>query len=210
MEIVQPRVEHPAGPIRSEEIDAIDLYDFSVDLIKYAKATEDPNAPLVAGEHCRFCPAAPTCEELHKQTQITAVTEFRADLSYDPDMLKKALDSRPAIQAWIKAVDEFAYREAEAGRCPPGYKLVDKRPTRKWRSESDAIEALEMLGVDQMYKPPALKTPAQIEKITAKGAIDSLVEKVSSGHTLVPEEDPRPGVKPSAQEEFTTAPGGSR
>ena len=201
MVIVQPRISVPEGPIRSQTIPAIDLFDFSVDVADYATATEQPDAPLVPGEHCRFCPAAPSCPALLAKTQLVAATEFRSDLSYDPQKLKMALDSRPAVQAWLKAVDEFAYAEAEAGRCPPGYKLVDKRPTRRWRDEQRTIDTLGVLGVD-IYAPPELLTVAQMEKKVTKALLAPLWDSKSSGHALVPESDPRPATKPEAKEEF--------
>jgi len=201
MQIVQPRVDHPDGPVRSHTIRAIELYDFSIDLKEYAQATEALDAPLVSGDHCRFCPAAASCPELQRQTQIVAKTEFRSDLTYDPEMLKKALDSRPAIQAWLKALDEFAYAEAEAGRPPIGYKLVNKRPSRKWKDEEEAKKAFEF--DEGAFAPKKLKTPAQMEKVFEKKDVEKYAEKVSSGHTLVPESDKREAVKPSAKAEFT-------
>jgi hypothetical protein len=212
MVIVQPRCPHPDGSVRSQTISAIDLLDFYVDLQDFARATEDPNAPLVPGEHCRFCPAAPSCPELLHKTQALAVMEFRSDLSYDPQKLKLALDSRPAVQAWLKAVDEFAYNEAEAGRCPPGYKLVAKRPTRKWKDEERLKEALDGLGLPEKmtFESKSLLSPAKMERAGVnKVFVEQFCESVSSGHTLVSESDPRPAVKPGAKEEFSTAVGGS-
>lgn len=207
LHIVQPRCNHPDGPIRSHTIDAIDLLDFSVDLKDYAKATEDPNAKLVAGDHCRFCPASGVCPELARRVTAVAKLEFGPALSYDPQQLKLALDSRDIVKAWLKAVDEFAYAEAEAGRCPPGYKLVAKRATRKWRSEGEVIEALQAKGVkpDVMFEPRSLKSPAQLEKVIDKKVVAEFTVSESSGHTLAPESDKRPAVKPSAKEEFSEA-----
>lgn len=210
MTIVQPRIDCDEGPIRSSVIEWADLYDFAVELKAYAQATEDPNAPLVPGEHCRFCKAAPSCPELRAKTQAIAKTEFRTGLSYDPQKLKEALDAREFIKAWLKSLDEFAYAEAEAGRCPPGYKLVAKRANRQWKDEEQAAKELEKIGVSPgvMYEPRTLLSPAKLEKLGIKKKVfEELVESVSSGHTLAPESDKRPAVKPSAQEEFTVIEG---
>ena len=201
MVIVQPRYTG-TNPIRSEKVASIDLLDFSADLKEYAVATEQPNAPLVAGEHCRFCPAAPTCPELQSKAQAIAKVEFKASLPYDPAKLKLALDSREIVKAWLKAIDEFAYSEAEAGLCAPGYKLVDKRPTRKWKSEGDVIEYLQDLGVKGIYAPQELKSPAQMEKIVDKELLADLIVSESSGRTLVPDSDKREPSKSSAKEDF--------
>lgn len=209
--IVQPRCDHPDGPVRSWEIDAIDLPDFRADLITYAKATEAPDAVLVPGDHCRFCPAAALCPALVSKAREMARLEFAPALSYDPAQLKLALDSREPLKAWLKALDEFAYAEAEAGRTPPGYKLVAKRAMRKWRDEGAVIDALQKtpgltLRDEQIYEPRALRSPAQIEKevgkVTYAGSFSEFVIAESSGHVLAPQDDKRPAIKKDAKSEF--------
>ena len=54
--IVQPRCFHPDGPVRDEDVDALDLQFFAGFLKEKAAETDDPNARLHAGEHCYFCP----------------------------------------------------------------------------------------------------------------------------------------------------------
>lgn len=203
--IFQPRIETEQGPYRSVEIDTIDLLDFRVDLVEFAKRTEDPNAPLIPGDHCRFCPAAPTCPELHKQTQVIAQEEFRSDLTYDPAKLAKALDARDFIKAWLKNLDEFAYKEMEAGRVIPGYKLVAKRPTRQWTDEEAVRNHLKAAGYkDADMYDLSLKSPAQMEKSIGKKSemLKPFITSISSGHTIAPESDPRPPVRASAQVDF--------
>lgn len=212
--IVQPRCHHPDGPVRSWEIDAIDLLDFRADLKAYAVATQDPAAPIVPGDHCRFCPAKPMCPALRNKAQAVAKLEFSPVLSYDPEQLRLTLDSVPVMEAWIKGVREFAYSEAEAGRTPPGYKLVAKRATRKWRSEGEVIEILQTAYPDDgIFEPRELKSPAQLEKTIGKANLAKLLERneaghlitsESSGHALAPESDPRPPVKLAARDEFTS------
>lgn len=208
--IVQPRCAHADGAVRTEDVAAIDLLDFRADLIDYARKTEDESAPLVPGDHCGFCPAAATCPALHSKATEMAKSEFSAARPYDPERLRAALDARDAIRAWLKGLDEFAYREAEAGRCPPGYKLVDKRATRKWVSEGAAAEFMLDVGMteSQIYEPRSLKSPAQIETIYGKKAftgldgVQLLIEKKSSGKALVPESDARAPAIPSAAQDF--------
>lgn len=209
--IVQPRCDHPDGPVRSWEIDAIDLLDFRADLKEYATATENPDAVLVAGAHCRFCPAAALCPELVARSQAVARLEFAPAVAYDPAKLAAALHEIDTVEARIKAVREFAYSEAEAGRAIPGWKLVAKRAVRKWRDEAELAKHLERNYVEsvlrEVYEPAALKSPAQMEKVAAlKGALDQFVIKESSGHALVPDSDKRPAVKLAAKDEFKKLP----
>jgi hypothetical protein len=216
MVIVQPRCPHPAGPVRRERISAADLIDFATELIDYAKATENPDAPVVPGDHCRFCPAsgAGRCPAIREKANAVAARVFAPGVAYDATELADALRWAPVLEAWLKNMREFAYAEAEAGRCPPGFKLVAKRASRVWKDEASAEQACKSLGLGEleMYGEPNLVSPAQIEKaLTArkikpadrKAALDPLVESVSSGHTLVADSDPRPPVRQDAAEVFS-------
>lgn len=201
--IVQPRCEYEGGAIRSETFAAFDLIEWAADLLAAVKATEDPNAPLVPGDHCRgtFCPAAAICPALAERALAVARTEFSPVVPYDPAKLKFALDSRDAIKAFIKALDEFAYAEAMAGRLPAevGYKLVEKRAIRQWKDEQATIYYFGGQYSDRIYDPQTLKSPAQVEKVVGKHAFAKIekdhVIKVSSGHALAPVDDPRPAVR---------------
>ena len=204
--ICQPRFESSEGAFRSIELTPMDLMDFAHDLKTYAQATEAPDAPLVPGEHCRFCPAAGACPALQEKALALAQQEFRSDLSYNPEELAKALAARETVKAWLKNVDELAYAEMEAGKVIPGWKLVAKRPTRQWKDEALVLTTLKAAGHsdDVIYEPKAIKSPAQMEKALgkAKTILAEHIESVSSGHAIAPEHDPRPAAKLSAKEEF--------
>lgn len=200
--IVQPRCDHGDGPVRFEEIDALDLLDFAADLKRFAQATESKDAPLVPGEHCRFCPAGKVqkCPAVKSKAQALAKMVFAPATSYDPADLARALDGREAMKAWLKNLDEFAYSEAEAGRPAPGYKLVAKMGRRKWREGAQGELAVLAPPGDEgegdWYEPRQLKSPAQLEKIKSAGKdlVKQFAIMESSGHVLVPEDDKRPAV----------------
>lgn len=202
--ISQPRVSLEE---KRWSFDAIDILDFAADLKVAAEATEKENAPLVPGEHCRFCPAAATkCPKLREISFQTAQMEFKPTLSYDPQKLSKALNMIDTMKAWIKATEDFAESEALQGRVPPGFKLVEKRATRKWTNEQEAVEIAKKLKMEKdIWEEPSIKSVAAMEKFTGKKLFkefESLVSKESSGVTLVPESDKRPPAKIEATEEF--------
>lgn len=209
MTIVQPRCFHAEGPIRSHEVSVLELLDFSSDLIDAALETEKPDAKLKSGDHCRFCPAAPTCPELHNTAIESAKNEFSPAYSYNPEKLAETLSLIPAIEAWAKSVKEFAFREAEAGRIPPGFKLVPKRAHRKWKSDVNVEERLLQdfgLTYIEVHDSPSLKSPAEIEKLVEKAdkeKLAELFEKNSSGNTLAPTTDKRKETKAAIETEFT-------
>ena len=122
--------------------------------------------------------------------------------------LTKSLEIIPALEAWIKSVKMFAHNEAERGRIPNGFKLVQKRATRKWIDDerAKAFFAFELgLDEDKFLKPRDLKSPAQVEAGLSKEdkkLIETLVVKQSSGNTLVPITDGREAIAPSVETEF--------
>lgn len=214
--IVQPRCPHPDGPIRTWEADVVDLLDFKADLIAAAKKTKEKDAPLAAGEWCKFCPAAATCPARRDQALAIAQAEFSAlgemelpvvaDMA--PEKLAEILRGVDQLEDYCRRVKEYAHNEAVHGRCPPGFKLVAKRATRKWKDEASAAVMLdEAFGLVDIYTEPKLKTPAQIEpllpgknKAARAKAIEAMVSKESSGTVLAPEGDARPAVRADANE----------
>lgn len=204
--VVQPRCPHPDGPVRSWDVDGFDLLLWTADLVEAAKRAEDPNAPLISGEHCRWCPAAGICPKLRADALAAAEKDFE-DVTYTPEELAEALDQVPRVEAWVKAVREFAYAEAERGFCPPGYKLVAKRASRKWTNEDEVAAVLNKWGFadDDIYAPAKLKSPAQLEKAIGKQELDmsGYVVAESTGLTLVPITDRRQGVLSGPMADFS-------
>lgn len=202
--IVQPRlVAGDDEGVRRAEVTDEELGAF-LDRVKHAiNATRDPKAPLNAGDHCRFCPAAAVCPELGKARDLALLSDFGKPVEapqggYSPETMKKALDSLDALKAYIKAVDELAYRELEAGREIPGYKLVAKRPTRKISDPNTVASLLAHNARPVFMTEPQLKSPAQLEKALTKddrALIAPYIVSESSGHVVVPESDPRPAIE---------------
>lgn len=211
MTIVQPRAAHPDGIIRSEQISIVDLVEWANDLLAAARATQEPNAQLVAGEHCRFCPAAATCPARLAQAQAIARVEFEAlptelpkPESLSLDVLVNIMTNLDMLEDYFASVRQFAQTKLERGESVPGLKLVAKRAMRKW-SDEDAVRAeLGGRGFDQEdVEVSKLKSPAQMEKVVGKKNAEAWlgphIVKVSSGYNVVPESDPREGIQaPSA------------
>lgn len=207
MTIVQPRIGHIDGSVRSQTVPFGDLLSWSNTLIAKAEATIDPNAPLTVGDHCRFCPAAPHCPAYAAEALAVAQSEFSTDINVPPppemlpaNVLGEMLQKLPILEAWGRAMWGEAQRRLEAGEKVPGLKLVERRPRRKWLDENKTIEYMDTLGVeeDAMYER-TLKSPAQMEKVLGKKSFKAiepeLVEKVSSGNTVALDADIRPAVQ---------------
>lgn len=221
MTIVQPRVAHPDGLIRSETIALDDLLGFAGDLMDAARATMQPDAPLVPGSHCRWCKAVAVCPAQREQAQALAQIEFDnlpvdrppAPSTLPVEVLADMLSKAPILEDWLKSMYAHAEALLAKGIEVPGFKLVARRPTRRWNDEEQVIRWLEARG----YKPedinekPELRSPAQIEKVMGKQKKElpeEFIVKRSSGHTLVPESDARPALNLTAGSEFAALPAG--
>lgn len=226
--IVQPRAPHRDGPVRRWTIDIMDLIDWSSDLVKAARKTEDPSAPLVAGQHCTFCAAAGTCPQLRTRSLEVAKAAFSehptewtppAPETLTPEQVAAVLIRAEEVKDWISAVQAHAHAEAEAGRVLPGFKLVNKRAQRKWADETAVVKDMSSLGMSpaDIFEEPKPRSPAQMEKALyaarkATGAkvshdqvqalLDPFISKISSGTNLVRDTDARPEVLASVRNAF--------
>lgn len=217
--IVQPRVSHPDGPIRSEVVELGELLEFAAELMEAAAATQAPDAPLVMGDHCRFCPAMAHCPAQREHAMELAQVEFGVVDSLPPlpaslphELFEQMLEKLPVLDAWSKAMWAYAEKQIKEGKEVKGFKLVDRRPRRQWIDEKAALDRLERDGykAEEVFEPAALKSPAQIEKLTGKKNFPAeLVVKKSSGVTLAPETDARPAASLTRGEEFEALPSSS-
>ena len=221
--ICQPRFEG-AKPTRDFNFKAHEILDFIADVQEAAVKSRDPATPFAAGEHCKFCPHAKDCPELERHQHAITLADFgtidvqvpvkggtalaladKPGAVVDYAKLAAALVSIPMVKERIKAIEQFAYEQASKGVEIPGFKLVDKRANRKWKSEEAVVKWALGKAIDP-YAPPTVISPAQMEKLLAKDApkgkkkeagaeLEPLVEKVSSGTALVPITDERPPAK---------------
>ena len=193
--IVQPRVEDGTT---YQVVQPERLRQFIETVVMAVKRAQQPNAPLNSGKWCRWCPAKTfNCsKKLGLVANTPAITT--SDLSH-------LLDLAEEVEDWAKSVRELANSEADNGRVPDGWKLVQRRSTRKWTDETDAEAALRGPGyrmkVVQICERK-LKSPPQIEKILKahnKVLPDDVVTGTASGTTLVRESDKRPALLPIAK-----------
>lgn len=163
----------------------------------------------VAGEHCRFCPASLICPEISKKALANAQADFNEDtgaLSLPdpkgimPAKLSKMLEAFPLIENWIEVVREYAHNSIERGIAIPGFKVVEKRATRKWLDTAKVEKEAKKKFGDLAFSHDLL-SPAQLEKIAGKEWVEPRCSAVSSGTTLVPESDKRQAVN-QIQEDF--------
>lgn len=212
--LVQPRAYHKDGPVRVQEVDPIDLTIFEEILRRGSALTDDPDAPLDAGEHCKFCPAGHACVALDGAVmeiiaKITGIPVEEIDVDNLPSVthldaatMGVLVRKRAIVEMWVKHAMMYALDQAQQGNIPDGCKLVDKRPRRKWFDPNGIADTLRVLGLDDsdIFNDPKMKSVAQVEKAIGKKEarvlLEGTYESVSSGVTLALIDDPRESRNP--------------
>jgi hypothetical protein len=203
--VVQPRARHEDGPVRRCRMPLEDLLTWARDvLIPAAVATEAPDAPLVAGSHCRFCKALAICPAQREQASLVARTAFEAQpvALPSPDALAPAdlrvvLERAEMVEAWFNACRAHVHHLLETGAVAPetvGHKLVRGRATRKWADEGFAETGLVLQLGDAAYTKKII-SPAQAEKAKVLN-MPEVTE--TRGVQLAPLSDKRDAVNPLA------------
>lgn len=215
LHIVQPRVEaesleeyattgrHDAWSMPVRALDA-----WVADVLEPAAAAAlKPQARLVAGDHCTFCPARAQCPALADKALQAAQEVFPSGdidspvvppqpYTLNDQRLRDVLDAAPLVRKWLDAVEQHAMNQAEAGRVVDGYKLVERIGHRKWQDEYEARVALRALGVKPVVETTI--SPAQAQKALGgakhKPFIDGLCNRPVTGKKLVPVSDRRPAL----------------
>ena len=196
--IIQPN-EQGLDVLRTYEYTTKDIRR-ALDVINQTEELiiESKSESLKAGNHCKFCPAAATCP--------VKTGEARKALMLDPKsaefkQLGKALDMVGAIEEWARAVRKAAHEQATLGNKIPGWKLVNKRATRKWSDAETAEKKLKASKslVAEDYQKTDILSPAQLEKVCKRKKVDfepftAYIESVSTGTTMAPDADPRSAV----------------
>lgn len=159
--------------ITTAEYSVMDLFDWTNDLLDHAEAALAPDAPLVPGDWCDYCPVK-ACKARAAANLEAAQIAFAEAVDPDatlalpqPVLLSvaelSALKAKGAqVRAFFDAVDDAVEAELRAGRGVPDWKLVESEArVEKWReSQPDVVGALVKAGISP-WQPQKLSSPAQ-------------------------------------------------
>jgi hypothetical protein len=191
--VVQPNTD-PVHPIKHWDTTALDV-ELWVDqtLVPAVRAAQEPDAPLVSGAWCRFCPAAHTCPRLEQDAVEAAQRSFQPiedGATYDGG-LAGSLEIAERAEIWADAIREHAFEELSRGHDVPGWGLSPKRARRVWPVDETPIR--EILAANTNDPTPflhsELRSPAQIETALKDrpevwAALQPFAQSVSSGVKL--------------------------
>jgi hypothetical protein len=166
---------------------------FEADLKTAVTRALKPDAPLAAGDHCKWCPAKPVCPVMTGAVDRLLATKLDA---IPADQIAHYLDQVPLVEDFIAGLQALAQQMLTENKPVGDWKLVSKRATRQRADEDRAVAFLSSACVEAWAEPKAI-TPAVADKALKKLKIElpaDLVVAVSSGSTLAPGNDPRPAV----------------
>jgi hypothetical protein len=228
--IVQPRAFSAGGDgVKRWSLPMAEVIEFPYELNEAVNACKAPDAPLVAGDHCRWCPAATICTA-REQAFVTAVREDFAGVdllgiepvvaalevkTLDFDHMARIVASYDRLGSQIAAMRTAMDEHLLAGGTVKGWKVVEAVARRAWtKGDQEIADYLEL-----MYDVPGDELrPRKLVTITdAKKLLKTYVSKAdyaeaerdmtlkftikeSKGLTTAPESDRRAAISPVAAE----------
>lgn len=192
MTIVQPRLDS----VSTETITVKDLLAWGEDVKKKAKIAFKGEGEFCAGGHCRFCKARNTCRT-HAEYELKNVKEDLQTAELEDFEISDILLRAKNIKTWLDGLEAYALGKALDGYNWPGMKLVEGRSNRK--ITDDIIAANNLMnagfGAEAIYKPRALRSITDLEKLCGKKMFSELmsgvIEKPPGKPTLVSADDKR-------------------
>lgn len=188
------------------------LTTFIHEVGRAAQAALLPNAPRVAGPHCRFCRASSNCQTFRRRARQVAADEFGEvpePESISDEQLNEVLKEAFLLEQWIKSVKTRALAYVQAGGALHDYVLGWGTRKRIFQDEASVIEWCRnhKLPLDA-YMPRELVSPKQLETVLKK---HKLYPRAKRGEQtpdspiahLVGYTNPKPALKPrKASEDF--------
>jgi hypothetical protein len=193
MTIIQPKLALKGVPaVSTTTVTIQEMMGKIGKFVAGAAATDDPNAPLVPGAHCKYCKhksCATRASNVMKEigmsfpvvdsylpatAQVNPVEELSqqaANLeptSMSSDKIAQILLAAPLVRQMIESVEEEALRRLKAGQKVPGFKVVHGRGSRAWALPEDQIaDRLIKMGIPKgvVFETKVL-SPAKVEKAT--------------------------------------------
>ena len=206
MTIVQPR----NGGESSETLTVETLLKWGEAIKPIAKLAYEGKGEFHAGEHCRFCKAAPRCRKLAEYQAVLLKQEDKQPAELTDEEVADILRRADGFTSWLNHLKEYALEEArDNGRKWPGFKLVEGRSTNHYTDEAQVAETLMQAGFEDIYKPQELIGITAMKKLLGAKKFKSLLSdylvKPQGKPTLVPDTDARPELN-SVEEDFAEIP----
>lgn len=170
LHIVQPRLNN----FSVYELTGEELTEHFTEVLEAIDAATEPVAPKV-GSWCKFCAAKPLCparkELFDEWNDLGTLPKLLTDAE-----LESALRYSDYVIEWLKAVQDFAFQRAMAGKRWRGFKLVAKRRSRRIEDPEAAVATLIKAGYEpSAYLQSTLLPITKLEKSLGREVMNSLI-----------------------------------
>ena len=176
--IIQPKT---STPIRYFDYQPSSVLSKLDELYRAACATDDPDAPLNAGEHCQWCKANPKrgghctvaeSESIEKVKQMTGdliasdgvnLFELVAD-SLDKvdtltnEQLRQLMDVKDSFGAIFDRVSDTIVKRIDEGQSVPGYAMKPGSGSKVWNVSEEELEKFLKKSQVQERRNPTSET----------------------------------------------------
>ena len=188
---------------------------------------------------CQFCKIQPSCSSYlafyHKLSEgifddltvshdelIETISQLDADEidlrpvdtgSLTIEQKAKIYPYRSMVEKWFSRIGDDLEQAAMSGKHVPGYKVVEGRSDRTFKSESQLVYFMSEMGVevDDLYKKSLIGIGAAEELLRKKGVkrkdlpdiMKPVIFKPQGKPTLVPVSDKRPEISVSVDDVFS-------
>ena len=206
LRIVQPRAVHADGVVREWETTVGAIKEWVNDTLVPAMLRTEYDDTLDAGEWCRFCPAKLVCPMMNSLFRAAATANPKFVVNISDKSIGLSYQHVQAVKFYLKALEEEVFKRLNLGKDVRGTKLVYKKANRVFKDKIIYGEQKEEIAVEDLFKrlfgeeamkPPALKSPAEMEKISpqAKELVKEVAFTPKTGLTVALASDPKQGVK---------------
>ena len=198
MTIYQPRLSN----ISVSEMSKDALLEWAdTELTQKAQLAYEGKGDFHSGEWCRFCKAKAECRERAKANLELAKYEFAEPPLLGDAEIADILGKLDGLTSWAADVKEYALQQAVNGKKWSGWKLVEGRSNRKYRSDTDVANVVAHAGFDPYEHKVRGITAMQmlLGRSRFEELLSPYIEKPQGKPTLVPESDKRPAYEPAQQ-----------
>lgn len=175
LQVVQPR-NSSVEDVQTWECGSAEIAELVQQVIAAQSQTH-----MKAGPHCRFCPVASRCNEIHKH-MLTMIAAERSDPRNVPaETLRRwteLFELRSIIRKSLDQIEDDLINAVRFGANLPQYKVIQKLSNRRWveKDESVLLRSLADAGVTlTQATKTTVKSPAQIEALAKTEGLEKKV-----------------------------------
>lgn len=185
--IIQPRSIAPGPRIKQDLFPGEELRHWEKVVRDTIAATQDPNAPFVTGDRCKYCPGlgmCPATTNLLANAVLALGTDWQ---KWTPTQVSAILEAKTLMEQAVKRAESTAVRILlSGGSLPSGHALYTSRKHAGWKDEETAKQRLFASYGLTGLRPP---TPNQASELGAEG------KKIAEDLKFLPPGDPVLGRK---------------